>query len=538
MAVVEFTPRRWPQGIAVLLAALAIVHPDLAQDTKPPPLGPSETGATAPGQSISPMGPVSVPRAFIFFPPVPTPLDEPVSRAVEPRFGTPPPPVELSNYVGEAFYAPLSTLLLKGELRAKKLQRLLAYRVARDDLRTELRQELSRTPTTDPEARRRALESLAHQQAARLAALEETAESLRDDLVDGYYSWFGQREWQLGQRGRSDSPRDVEAVLRAYAYFHGDLPPEVRGLLREISMEFAMAKEDAVGASAAQPFLFFSPETARVRLPDDLPAAVADRVAEFETKKSALKADLYEAVRKQERANLFQGDVLKRFGTTEAARLTEQEKLAEHIRRDLATLPRPAKPSSSSPLPPELTERVAALGRSLHELQARVVRQIAEIERQLPSLPNENMPDTPLAVLSYSFDATGLVFEVHPARVRGKNGSVLAGVPELVERTRRTLAAVAGAYGRSFAEIVHGMNALRGDVVRTLVRPGDPTAEAALNETARYVEVQESAEGYRDYRTAVFEPGLSPAQRRLLFGQAIEGLRLPLPAGELQPGSW
>ena len=40
---------------------------------------------------------------------------------------------------------------------------------------------------------------------------------------------------------------------------------------------------------------------------------------------------------------------------------------------------------------------------------------------------------------------------------------------------------------------------------------------------------------YREYRTAVFEPGLSPEQRRLLFAAAVRELRLPLPGGEFQP---
>jgi len=40
---------------------------------------------------------------------------------------------------------------------------------------------------------------------------------------------------------------------------------------------------------------------------------------------------------------------------------------------------------------------------------------------------------------------------------------------------------------------------------------------------------------YKDYRTAMLEPGLSPAQRRLLFGAALVGLAQPLPPGEPMP---
>ena len=37
---------------------------------------------------------------------------------------------------------------------------------------------------------------------------------------------------------------------------------------------------------------------------------------------------------------------------------------------------------------------------------------------------------------------------------------------------------------------------------------------------------------YRDYQTAVFQPGLSPEQRRLLFDGALQKLALPLPDGQ------
>ena len=45
----------------------------------------------------------------------------------------------------------------------------------------------------------------------------------------------------------------------------------------------------------------------------------------------------------------------------------------------------------------------------------------------------------------------------------------------------------------------------------------------------------ETGDPYREYRLAVFQPGLSPEQRRLLFHHAIERLHVRLPDGELQP---
>ena len=40
---------------------------------------------------------------------------------------------------------------------------------------------------------------------------------------------------------------------------------------------------------------------------------------------------------------------------------------------------------------------------------------------------------------------------------------------------------------------------------------------------------------YSHYRMAMFQRGLTPEQRRLLFGYALTGLAQPLPYGELMP---
>jgi hypothetical protein len=49
------------------------------------------------------------------------------------------------------------------------------------------------------------------------------------------------------------------------------------------------------------------------------------------------------------------------------------------------------------------------------------------------------------------------------------------------------------------------------------------------------MEQRQRIEKYHDYELAVLEPGLSPEQRRLLFGSGIVNLDLPLPGGVPQP---
>jgi hypothetical protein len=519
----------------MLLAAMAIASPRAQAEPAPtdPIREPSAPGLPGDHDPLSPgeNGGLHVRLALIFFPPAAPPLDAPVVRAAPSGSGAPAPPAELSDYVNESFYALLSTRLVKNELSARSRRSVDAFRAARDDLRNELQRELARVRAADAGTRQRALEALARQQAPRLAALEQTAEALRQDLVDTYYGWFAQREWHLGEAGpRGDSPDEVAAVMRANAFFSIGLLPAQRGLLREVSMELAAAGKRAATAAAAQPWLFFSPETARVEFPDDLPEPLATRVAQYQTRKSGLKKQLYDAVYEQETAVFFHANIFKALARDQAAGLAELDQLAEEIRRGLAALPNPVRPAALSPLPPVLTNRVADLLRNRTALQAEAAAKVEEINRQL-------QPPDALVVLTYRFDDTGLTFEVRPARKNQKNvpRGVQREIERKIEEVSRAVAAVADAYGRDFVPLANEMSALRDDIAHALVAAGNPTPEAALAAAIRYADFEESAGAYRGYRTAVFEPGLSPEQRRLLFGQAVGELHLPLPAGERQP---
>ena len=222
----------------------------------------------------------ATPRSVIFFPPVPPPLGRPVSHLAAPLPAQLTPPAELAPFVNEVFYAPLSTRLAKNDLDDKLRQRLEAYRATRTVLQDELRSALARVRDAGPAARQSALAILARQQTPRVTDLEKSAERLREDLVTAEYNWSALREWHLGEaETRGDSPLEASQVVRAYAFFHPGLLPAQRGLLREIAHEIALAESDTAAATAAQPFLFFSPETARVQFTDDLPAALALRVA-------------------------------------------------------------------------------------------------------------------------------------------------------------------------------------------------------------------------------------------------------------------
>jgi len=264
-----------------------------------------------------------------------------------------------------------------------------------------------------------------------------------------------------------------------------------------------------------------------VVLPENPPAAVADRIADYQTKKSALKKELYDAVVADDASGLsflFPGR-LKALPDKQAARLAELESLAEAIRRGLAESPPPSSAAAGepSPLPPVLTARVTTVLRGRIALQNDATAAIEEIHRRVRTA---GIP----VQLSYSFDPEGLKFSVAERR-----GHLSADILREIERIRGEMAAVSADYGRRLAELMNETESIRQDIGASTGRTQASAIEATLAATVRFVALRESDEAYREYRSAVFEPGLSPEQRRLLFGLALEKLDLPRPRGEPQP---
>ena len=60
----------------------------------------------------------------------------------------------------------------------------------------------------------------------------------------------------------------------------------------------------------------------------------------------------------------------------------------------------------------------------------------------------------------------------------------------------------------------------------------DATMRAGVVNAHRYEGEVWVRAAYRDYRLAVFEPGLSPEQRRLLFDRALSGSTCLCPAAK------
>lgn len=466
-----------------------------------------------------------VQRTLIFFPPSPPPLDVPIPR------GTPPPspqaaPVELADYISEIFYPQLGSQLQLKTLSGRQREALTAYRKDRDALREELRRELVRTRDAEPEARTEALRALARNQAAKLAALEATAERLRNDLIAPDREWTAFREWHLGEKERRGfSVVEIAQVMRAYAFYHKSLLPAQRRLLREIAIDLSLAVDSTDRSSAPAQYIFFSPAPARVRLPDDLPADIAAKIAIYQTKESLLKKELYDTVYEYDGkgVSVLFNNSLKALGEKQAPKLAELESIADEIRAGLPPLSQLGAAPMRSRLPPTLVQRISA---SITRRVALQKEATAKIETVVVRVREKRIP----VRVTYRFENDGVKFLVSPLgrQQRSDNGGQ-------VEAISAELEAIAAIYDRAFVELVNEQSVIRQEVAETIGRQDSPSITAALTEAIQANALDETSSSYADYRTAVFQTGLSPAQRRLLFDAAIEQLGLPLPRGEMQP---
>lgn len=514
--------------LAGALALAGVTSPGAAQATGAGATGGDRSGrSTLPGDFPSADFQQSVPQP-VFFPPNPPPLGRslPAGAPAAPsgRFAA---PAELAGFVNETFYPQLAARLVSGTLTPRLRAQVDRYRAEKLALQNELRAEIDRLRPQPPAERISAFAALAAKQAARLAALEADAETLRRDLHIGDRAWGALRQWRLGDGDRRGySPVEIAQVMRAFSYYENGITAAQRRLLREIALELINAADTAANATAAQPYVFFPPEPARVLIPDDVPADVAAQIATYETRKSVLKKELYDTVytRDSQSFTFLRANPLKALADNHAARLEELDTLAEEIRRGLARTGEPETVTERSPLSLAQQADVVAWLRRATDAQRAAAEKVEAI-----AVENRG---SGIAV-TYRFDYDGLKFNVGQSR-GGRGGPP---PPDLLARAAAVhaqVAAVAEEYSQQLNDLIKQRDDLRAEVGRALKLTG-AAADRAFATAVRVTSARESEAGYRDYRVAVFQPGLSPAQRRILFDAVIEQLNLQLPRGELQP---
>ncbi len=458
-------------------------------------------------------------RHRIFFPPNPPPFGVQVQVNRGGQAGGR-APERLAAYVTEPFYAPLSTRLTTHRMTPEVEGMLADFTKVRASLRQELLDHLEGVKDGDAATRLRLNLEFARVQTPRLAALEEAAERLRRELYRtgrfgaALLDWSAAREWKLG-RSALKRPREENLLLeyqvaRAAVFYQEGLLPEQRRLLREVVMDL----EDEVfrrgsGTMAGFGFVFFSPDTVRIRFPAGLPREAAALLEAYDGLKSSLKLELRDRLYELDAA-VFQSSrtrELEAMGPGHRSRVATLEEMAEDVRRELvdtALFPRPEAPVFVSEA---LEAMIAGYETALRRVQDGLVRRIVEVRRSLGPPPRGD-PAAELEWRERLAERTEAAAEAHSADQAG----AMAAVREQA------------------AEIAAILEKLDGGGEHLLAG----TPEQAL---ANFLRVNSRARGEFVLHHAVLEPGFSPEQRRLLLGLAVEAMELPLPGGELQPTS-
>ena len=184
----------------------------------------------------------------------------------------------------------------------------------------------------------------------------------------------------------------------------------------------------------------------------------------------------------------------------------------------------PPPRTERSPLPVELDARLSEMVATYHRAQAETAAKIDAIILRAKDLPMQ---------ANYRFDGETLKFLVVPTR--GSRGGMQGGNPlPKIEAVRAQIAAIAEEYAAQISDMLTVRAAIRDELGQALNLTKPEEIDRVLLTGLRIANQRQAENSFSEYRTAVFEPGLSPEQRRLLFDAVVERLELPLPRGDLQ----
>ena len=434
--------------------------------------------SAARAQGPAPGGPIA-----IFFPPATPPLGSSLAADRGPAPAAP-APAGLAPYISDPFYAPLSTRLFRNELGADWQFRLEAYQASKTALVTELRAELATVKDlADPAVRERLLREFAREQTPRITELEAAAEQMRQDLCRSRSAEREYMRWEV-DRAAADAPAEAELaarfreVTRMDEYYHEGLSPDQRRLLGAV----------ALAGTAGGGWFAFAPDPALVRLPAGLPADLSVKAESYAREKAALESELLATLHPTLKTPADPSHViaLRALAAAQAPRFEALENQAEEIRRGLAVLQDPARSPDLPAVPPDFAERIAAHRRASLTLQQDLLARVDAVKK------------------------------------------AAAGSPDLSERIRQAIAAFTKENAARYADLDKSKAALHAELAELQAPAGGAASADALQKTfSDSLHQLQSFWDYRDYQTAVFQPGLSagtaaapPRQRAAEAGPA------------------
>lgn len=459
----------------------------------------------------------------INFPPHPRPLDQKINPL---GGGLRRPPgataFALEDFVNEPFYPQLAFRLNKKTLSRSLSTALGEYLAEKERLRQAIRDELRRTEAAPPVEREQALQKLALAQAPALAALRKRTQVLWDKLTSSDEEWGALREWRLGDAKRGDRPAEVSQVMLAAAFYEEGLEIEQRELLRAIALEVTASVDPIAAAKVAetQPFFHMLPAPARIALPINLPPDVGRRAAELESRLSAMRKELYDWVFTQDRRwSLNRRSAFAELAKKQVPEMLEIDRQAEALRRDLIRHPDLAAPPKDAPLlPAAINQEMRELIRLRMALEQEIGQKILQLEQKHKHVE-----------ISYAFAVKRLITSVRVTLDWSRHTQRR----ELQAAVGEDLEKVQVLYRERFDALAVLGEAIGPRAVAHFATPSE--AAVALAAVSRQLVLQAKGDPHEDYRAAVLEPGLSLAQRRLLFDAAAANQKLPPPRSVLQP---
>lgn len=428
------------------------------------------------------------PPVEIFFPPFVPVLGAPALPAAPSPW---PAPAALADYVDAPFYAPLSTRLARQEIGDDLAYQLDRYRAVRAALLDELQAHLY-TLRSLPAAQRTAeLKAFAAQQTPRIAAWEVSGEALRQSLCRTGTARSEVRRWVQRLAGFRPLPAQRAPLaldlVRIALFYQDGLSIDQRQMLRELAAD--LEDQSHPGRAAPANSWFLLPAPGRLVTPANTPAPVLAAIARYQQEDYALRAELQTAV--LHRLGAMPPDGWAALATLEAPRFAQLEADAEVVREDLAAVHDPLQ-APQAPVPPELNRRI------------------------------EQYRSEKLALQH------GLLACAEAARA----GSAA----DASDRIRLAIQAYERQNADRYAALNREHDAIRDALEQLYRSDAGSSPDALVRGFGASLRALENFWDYRDYQTAVLLPGLSPAQRRLLFASALEKLALPLPGAEKPVG--
>ncbi len=430
-------------------------------------------------------------KSLVFLPPLPPALGQ-----TEPDPATLTYPVALVEHVGETFFMAHGSLHFRRLLKPVHIRRITTYRETRDHLLGELREALTAAGKLPAADSAKSLGEFATRQESALRALEDQAEKIRTDLT---YLDDGTAVINLLEKfppGESDAQRDYFSEIHA-AHFQDGLSIEQRHLLLELAFESLLPL--ATGDNATD---FFLPASARLRWPADPDAKLAPLLKEYRALHVHLRDELRREILQLNRTG-SRSKQHTALATQQAPRFDELHRLAERVRVAAAELPASDRPAPTE-FPSELMRMVGQAVADKDTFQAKAKLILTKLGREFAPLR-----------FKLVFRDKVPVIEAQPAAEQPVGTAVL-------KRLKETNQSLLRDYQALSTDMETARFALQR--YRESLGAGAPEAGKLSAQLVQAYIREETWRRYADYRTAVLTPGLSPAQRRLLFNAALRDL--------------